>query len=280
MDRCDFPSPAFLLALSLLAASSAFAVSAAEDKAGGDLRAAVQNPISSLISVPFKLAFDGGADNGGATVFSVQPVVPVTVGKWNFVSRLIAPIINAPGDISGLPEIPNPTAGNRVTGLGDFNYSLFLSPVEYDKVIWGVGPSLSLPTATEEQLGSGKWSLGPTAVALTQPAWGSVGILGRHLWDVAGDADRSSVNQTLIEPFANYNLDEGWFLVSDLVVTADWQADSGNRWTVPLGGGMGRLFKFGDQPVNARIEAYWNVEKPDGAPDWQVSFTWQFLFPK
>jgi hypothetical protein len=96
----------------------------------------------------------------------------------------------------------------------------------------------------------------------------------------AGDDDRASVNQTLIEPFLNYNLGKGWYLISDIIIIANWQADSSNRWTVPLGGGVGKLLKIGNQAINVRTEAYYNVEKPDSAPDWQWGFTIQFLFPK
>ena len=250
---------------------------------GGDLRSAVQNPISSLVSLPFKFNFDYGAKNGDGTILNIQPVVPVTVGDWNLVNRAIIPLAHVDGAIQGANN-PNPELGkgakDSASGLGDINYSLYFSPTKYDKVIWGVGPSINLPTATDDQLGSGKWSAGITGVALTVPSWGSMGILGRQLWSFAGDSDRSHVNQTLIEPFLNYNLDNGWFLLTDLIITANWQADSKNVWTVPVGGGAGRVFKIGDQAINSRLEAYYNVVTPDGAPDWTVSFTWQFLFPK
>lgn len=246
---------------------------------GGDLRAAVQNPISSLISLPFKFSFDYGAENGDGTILNVQPVYPITKGDWNYVSRLILPIASVDGPIS-TSENPNPGGVGSASGLGDTNYSLYLSPVKYDKVIWGAGPSLMMPTASDDQLGSGKWSAGITAVALTQPKWGSLGILGRHLWSFAGESNRSDVNQSLIEPFANYNLDAGWFLITDMVITANWEASSNQRWTVPVGGGVGRIFKIGNQPINSRIEAYYNVARPDSAPEWSWSFTFQFLFPK
>ena len=252
---------------------------AAEKPEGGDLRSAAQHPISSLISVPLKFTFDFGAENGEATILSINPVVPVTVGNWNLVSRALIPLAHVDGAILG-PNNPSPEPGGSATGLGDINYSLFFSPVKYDKVIWGVGPSINLPTATSDQLGSGKWSAGVTAVALTQPGWGSMGILGRQLWSFAGDSNRSDVNQTLIEPFVNYNLKNGWFLLSDSVITANWNASSSNTWTVPVGGGAGRLFKLGNQPINARVEAYYNVVRPDGAPNWTLGFQWQFLFPK
>ncbi len=251
----------------------------AQDKGGGDLRAAVQNPISSLISLPFKFSFDYGAQNGDGTILNIQPVYPITKGDWNYVNRVILPIADVDGAITS-PNNPSPLGADSASGLGDTNYSVFLSPVEYDKVIWGVGPSLNLPTASDDQLGSGKWSAGITGVALTQLKWGSVGILGRQLWSFAGDDDRSNVSQLLVEPFLNYNLPNGWFLITDLVMTSNWKASSGQRWTVPLGGGVGRVYKIGNQAVNNRVEVYYNVERPDAAPDWSWTFTFQFLFPK
>ena len=93
-------------------------------------------------------------------------------------------------------------------------------------------------------------------------------------------APEPAVSQSLIEPFVNYNLDKGWCLITDMIITANWEASSENKWTVPLGGGFGRIFKIGDQAINSRLEAYYNVERPDGAPNWQLTFTWQLLFPK
>ncbi|MBT8364843.1 MAG: neuromedin U [Deltaproteobacteria bacterium] len=253
---------------------------ASQGQGGDDLRSAVQNPISSLISLPFKFTFDYGAPNGEASFLNIQPVVPITVGNWNLVNRAIIPLIDSPGEVAGTPGIPNPVPGDGATGLGDINYSLFFSPVEYDKVIWGIGPSITMPTATDKELGSEKWSAGPTGVVLFQPKWGTFGMLARHLGSFAGDSDRKNVNQSLFEPFVNYNLPNGWYLITDIIVTANWDLDSSDVWTVPLGGGVGKLFKIGNQAINARAEAYYNVAKPDNAPDWQWGFTVQFLFPK
>ena len=247
---------------------------------GGDLRSAVQNPISSLISLPFKFTFDYGAPDGEASFLSIQPVVPITVGNWNLVNRAIIPLIHTTGEVAGTPGIPNPIEGDGATGLGDINYSLFFSPVKYDKAIWGIGPSITIPTATDKELGSEKWSAGPTGVVLFQPKWGTFGMLARHLGSFAGDSDRKNINQSLFEPFVNYNLPNGWYLITDIIMTANWDLDSSDVWTVPLGGGVGKLFKIGNQAINARAEAYYNVEKPDNAPNWQWGFTVQFLFPK
>jgi hypothetical protein len=250
-----------------------------------DLRAKTQNPIGSLIAVPLENNFDFGADNGEAYILSIQPIIPVRVGDWNLINRIIAPVIRVPGTIQGLPVLPqggteDENKSDSKWGLGDINYSLFLSPAEPGKIIWGVGPSLTLRTATSDLTGSGKWSAGPTAVVLIQPKPWSMGILGRQLWSFAGSHNRDSVSQFLVQPFANYNLDDGWFLFSDPTITANWKAGSGNRWTVPLGAGVGRLFKIGGQAINTRAGAFYNIEKPDRAPDWTIKFTLQFLFPK
>jgi hypothetical protein len=269
--------PIILLALGLAGPATA-------QSDGGGLGAAVQNPISSLVSVPFKFTFDNGAANGDANILNIQPVIPVTVGNWNLVNRFIVPLANAPGGVTNLPSNPgigDPTEPGSVTGLGDINYTLFFSPVEpTNGVVWGIGPSITAPTATDDRLGSGKWSGGPSAVALLQPGWGTYGGLVRHLWSFAGDGNRRDVSQTLIEPFINYNLQNGWYLISDSVITYDWNLVGSNGWTVPVGGGVGRVTKWGEQPVNLRGEAYYNVVRPNSAPEWTVGFTVQFLFPK
>ena len=270
----------FSIAGIILLSALSLCVSAEEQKEDGDdLRAAVQNPISSLVSLPFKFNFDYGAENGDGIILNIQPVYPITKGKWNYVSRLILPVASVDGAIS-TPENPNPSGLDSASGLGDTNYSLYLSPVEYDDVIWGVGPSLMIPTASDDQLGSGKWSTGPTAVVLVQPKPWTLGLLGRQLWSFAGDSDRKNINQTLFEPFVNYNLPKGWYLISDIIMTANWDLDSSDVWTVPLGGGVGKLLKIGKQAINVRAEAYYNVEKPNNGTDWQWGFTVQFLFPK
>jgi hypothetical protein len=268
-----------LLAMFIL--FSATSVIAAE-AGGDDLRAKAQNPVSSMYSLPLKLMLDFGAPDDEAVFFNVNPVLPVTVGDWNLVNRIIIPaIVSVDGFIGGTPDIPEGAPSeDRETGLGDINYSLYFSPADAKGMIWGLGPSINLPTANKDQLGSGKWSGGAAGVVLLQPKWGTYGGLIRQLWSFAGDGDRADVNQFLIEPFLNYNLDGGWYLILDPIITANWDAPSSQRWTVPVGGGLGKLFSIGKQTINSRLEAYYMIERPDNAPDWQLIFTWQFLFPK
>jgi hypothetical protein len=213
-------------------------------------------------------------------VLNIQPVIPFTVGDWNIISRTIAPLIDLPDLTSGLPELPEGVNGGSTFGLGDINQSFYLSPAQPGPIIWGIGPSLTLPTATDENIGSEKWSAGPAAVVLAQPGPWVVGSLVRQLWSFAGDSDRQDVSQLLIQPFVNYNMADGWYLVSAPIITANWEADSDDRWTVPIGGGFGKIFKIGDQPINAQLSGFRNVEHPQYGPEWIMRFQLQLLFPK
>ena len=69
-------------------------------------------------------------------------------------------------------------------------------------------------------------------------------------------------------------------VTSSPIVTANWETGHGDRWTVPVGGGFGRVFRIGEQPVNMQLAAYYNVARPTGASDWQLRAQVQLLFPK
>ena len=95
------------------------------------------------------------------------------------------------------------------------------------------------------------------------------------------DNDGNKVNLFSWQPFINYNLDDGWYLSSSPLITTNWQPDSDNTWTVPLGGGIGRIFRIGKRPVNCSLQGFYNVENPDDlGPAWSIRFTPQFLFPR
>jgi hypothetical protein len=106
-----------------------------------------------------------------------------------------------------------------------------------------------------------------------------VGGLVQNVWSFAGSGD-SSVNTFLLQPFINYNLQDGWYLSAAPIITADWTADSSERWTVPVGGGLGRVFVAGSQPMNLQVQAFYNVEKPEFGADWSLRIQLQLLFPK
>ncbi len=240
----------------------------------GDLQKATQNPISSLISVPLQnnANFGVGPLDRTQNVLNIQPVIPVRVSeKWNLITRTIVPLIYQ-------PDVTQRNLG--VMGLGDINPTFFLSPAKPGKLIWGIGPSFILPTATNRVLGQGKWSAGPSVVALVQPGHWTIGALVNNVWNFAGRSDKPAVNQMLLQYFINYNLKKGWFTVLAPIITANWKASRSNVWTVPFGGGIGRIMKFGTQPVNLSVQFYGNATHPAGTSPWSMRMQLAFLFPK
>jgi hypothetical protein len=248
------------------------------------LRNAAQNPIASLISVPIQENFNFNNSPGDRTqnVLNIQPVIPLRVSKdWNLIVRWITPVIYQPLPIAQAYGPPVQSTG--VYGLGDMNPSFFFSPAKPHKLIWGVGPSIVLPTATNTTfLGQGKFSVGPSVVVLVQPKPWTIGFLANNIWSVAGhsDLDKPPVNQFLLQWFVNYNMKKGWYLTTSPIVTANWRAPSGSVWTVPFGGGVGRIMKVGFQPVNITAQFYGNAVRPPGVSPWGLRLQFVLLFPK
>ncbi len=236
-----------------------------------ELARAVQNPVANLISLPFQnnTTFEFGPQEEPLNVLNIQPVWPFELNQnWNLITRTILPVISQPALSPGQ---------SRITGLGDTNFTAFLSPAKGAKIIWGAGPSINIPTATDSRLGPGEWGLGPSLIALGMPGNWVVGGLVSNVWDINGDTD---INTFFSQWFANYNLKDGWYLVTAPIITANWEASSGNVWTVPVGGGAGRVFRIGKQPVNFSLQAYYNVEKPQLVGRWGSRVQLQFMFPK
>ena len=260
------------------------------------LQKATQNPVASLISVPIQnnSNFGIGPNDRTQDVLNIQPVVPIKLSKnWNLVVRWITPIIwqPAPGtqnlEIFGIEEnTPASLAAQSaikqvgVFGFGDMQPTFFLSPAKSGKLIWGIGPYFILPTASSQVLGQGKLSMGPSVVVLTQPGHWTIGALINNGWSVAGSGGRPAVNQMLLQYFINYNLKKGWYISSTPTITANWKASSGNQWVVPFGGGMGRIMRFGFQPVNISARFFGNAVHPAGGSSWTMQLSLAFLFPK
>jgi hypothetical protein len=240
----------------------------------GGLARQVQNPVASLISVPFQNNFNFGVgpDNDLQYILNVQPVLPVKLNDdWSLISRTILPLVYQP--------ILAPGVGD-VFGLGDIQEQLYLSPAKVSSFIWGAGPVLQFPSATDMSLGAGKWAAGPGGVALFMTGPWVFGALANNIWSYGGDNGRADVDLMTVQPFVNYNFSEGWYVTSSPIITANWEADGDNRWTVPIGGGVGKIFRIGTQPINAQLASYYNVERPDGAAEWQIRFQIQLLFPR
>src|SRR5215475_8496029 len=238
-----------------------------------DLAKQSQNPIADLVSVPFQsnTNFHTGPFKRTQEILNIQPVVPLHINEnWNLISRTIMPVMSQ----------PDPIFNSNTNGIGDITQEFFVSPAHPGPLIWGVGPVFTVPSATDPILGQGKVLFGPTVVLLTTPGHWVIGVLANNQWSVGGNPLLPRVNAFLMQPFINYNMAHGWYLTSAPIMTANWLAAAGERWTVPLGGGFGRIFKLGDQPVSASIAAYYNVGRPTGTATWQLRTFVSLLFPE
>ncbi|HEY6342553.1 MAG TPA: neuromedin U [Bryobacteraceae bacterium] len=276
--------------------SSTHADKSSTDSDQDELRKAAQNPIASLISVPLQnnTNFGIGPFDRTQNILDIEPVIPVRISEnWNLIIRWIIPVIGqpAPGtanlEVYGIEEnTPAYFAAQEVQknagvfGFGDMTPTFFLSPAKPHKLIWGIGPYFILPTATSTVLGQGKLSLGPSIVALVQPTHWTIGVLINNAWSVAGSGGRRAVNQMLLQYFVNYNMHKGWYLAFQPIITANWEAASGNVWTVPFGGGVGRIMRLGAQPVNIQAQFFGNAVHPSSGSPWSMRLQLAFLFPK
>lgn len=296
-----------LLALAALAAS-AFA----EDDAA-EIAKKLSNPVASLISVPFQANWDFGSgplDKGEQFKLNFQPVVPLELNKdWNLIIRTIVPYISQEdvhtGPVPKFPGLPKDIlndfpervrddldraaekAFNRAVkkrpvdrhqnGLGDTTQSFFLSPKEgLGGWILGIGPALNYPTATDDLLGSEKWSAGPTLLLLQQKHGWTYGFLSNHLWSFAGDDSRRSVNATFVQPFISYQTKTHTTLGVNSESTYDWNE---SQWTVPLNVTVSQMLKIGKLPVQLTFGGRYYAEGPSGAPDWGLRAVVTLVLP-
>jgi hypothetical protein len=242
---------------------------------GPDLAQLVQNPIAKVISLPFQnnLNFGVGPDHDPQDVLNIQPVLPIKISDdWNVITRTIIPVDYQP---------PLSPEGSAVGGVGDVNLALYFSPARpTNGIIWGIGPAFIFPSASHEVLGQGKFSTGLSAVALTIRGPWLVGALVTEVTSVSGDTYRRNVDQMLMQPFINYNFPRGWYLTSSPIITANWKAPGSQQWTVPVGAGGGRAFRVGKQALNAQVQAFNDVARPNGSGSWTLRVQFQLLFPK
>jgi hypothetical protein len=252
-----------------------------------ELRAMAQNPLAPIYSLPLKYVYHGDANRGGVSVGSIQPTFPLALDNdWNLINQLTLNFIGTPGGVTGIENLPNPYMKNPAlgfkgaAGLADLTFTSLLSPAQHGEFNWGVGVMTTMPSdAPSRELGSGKFSFGPMATVVWQNKNWMLGLQASQQWSAFGSAGRQSVSQTILKPLLSYNLSEGWYVLSNMTLVGNWEQPSDQQWTVPIGGGVGKTFSLGDYKMNARLEGYYNVDRPDQAPDWSFASTLQLLFP-
>lgn len=244
---------------------------AAAEPNATELAKQTQNPIASLISVPFQGNWDVGIGDRKATgtLLNFQPVVPFPISpSTNVILRVIMPLTSQPS-VDG---------STRYGGLGDVVASVFFSPSKPSRLIWGVGPVFLLPTATNKALGTEKMGMGPTAVVLTQPGKWTIGALANQIWSTDGAKDRTAVNAMYLQPFLNYNLGKGLAIGTNMEATASWKAKE--VWSAPLLFTVSKIAMLGKRPVNLLMGAGPYVAGPAGAPSWRFRLAATFLYPR
>lgn len=247
----------------------------AQESGDADLAQELSNPVADLISVPFQMNYDRGIgplDDGWKLQTNIQPVVPFSINdNLNLITRTIMPVIHQ-DDIF-------PGAGSQF-GLGDINMSLFFSPKKPTSggLIWGAGPVLLFPTATDSLLGGKKWGAGPALVALTMRGQWTIGLLANHLWSYAGDSDRQDISNTFVQPFAAYTWPSAWTVSLQSESTYNWKTE---KWSVPINAAVSKLVRWGRLPVSLQAGVGYWAESPETGPEgFRFRLQATFVLPK
>jgi hypothetical protein len=248
----------------------------AQEKPGSsaqELAQKLNNPVASLISVPFQnnLDYGIGAYGGAKYTLNFQPVIPITLSrKWNLITRYIIPIIDQQ-DISA--------EGKSEFGLSDATVSAFFSPAgTRNGWIWGAGPAFLVPIGTHDLLSTRKWGIGPTALLLRQAKGLTYGFLANQLWSVAGNENRNDINQLFLQPFFAYNWKTGAGLSVNAEMTFDWKGNTTTAFLNPIVTGVTKL---GNQAISLGVGPRIPLAGPSHSqPDFGLRAVLTFVFPQ
>ncbi|MEV8466887.1 transporter [Fluviibacterium sp. DFM31] len=263
----------FRLFAALIIAFAITPLAVAQSDKDADLAKKLSNPVADLISVPFQLNYNEGYASGDGEQWqlNIQPVIPISISHdWNLISRTILPVISQDGVIPG--------EGDQF-GFGATTQSFFFSPKAPTRggLIWGVGPVLLIPTATDG-IATNQWGAGLTGVALTQRGPWTVGGLANHIWSVTGNDKDGKISASFLQPFVSYTTPKATSFTLNTESTYDWED---KQWSVPVNALIGQVVELGAQPVQFSLGARYWAESPDNGPDgWGARFQMTFLFPK
>ncbi len=261
MNKTIFPILIFLLGITNLLA---------QEKSPEELAKMAQNPLANMMSFPSQdnTTFGNGPNSDRTSnVLNIQPVLPFFNG--HLITRTIIPIISTPDYTK---------ESGSITGIGDINMTLFYSPTPKNGLTWGIGPVFVIPT--NSKVSSHKFSPGASFLLLKMSKKFVYGFLVSNVWSVAGDEDYSNVNSFLGQYFINMNFPKGWYITSAPIITANWEAESNQKWVVPFGAGAGKIVKIGKIPFNLQAQLFYNAIRPDNYGSFSTRFQIQMMLPK
>lgn len=228
------------------------------------------NPVASLISVPFQnnINYGIGPYNGVKYTLNIQPVIPFKLSdNLNLITRYILPVVDQ-RNITGLNA--------HEFGLSDATVTAFFAP-KSKKIIYGIGPALLIPTATQKFLGTQKFGIGPGALVMHQGKGLTVGFIANQIWSVAGADDRSDVNQFYTQVFLSHSYKSGASWGVNAEITQNWES---NMTLISLNPTLGGITKFGDQVVQFSVQPLIPIVGHESIrPDWGLRAAVAFVFP-
>jgi len=238
----------------------------------------VENPVTGITRVPVVNAtlFGVPPNNRVGNAFVLAPILPALFrGGWSLVTRTVIPVV-----------VTVPVGTARQTGFGDIT-----SEVVGHKLLKGrkdqfydvaLGPFVGFPSASDDFLGTGRWRLGPELiVGIAARRWVTV-LAVRNEWSVGSNGTRDDVNRLLLDYLLFYNLPKLFYLVYEPIITADWEANPGDRWTLPVGIGLGRHHRLPKRPrlaITTRLSGLYNAVRTNRDPKGQLLFTLVFWKP-
>lgn len=227
------------------------------------------NPNTPLASLNFKNQFrwfDGdlpNADGQSSYTMLFQPSLPFPLdnGGLVFFRPAIPLVANQP--------VPGGSGFNEESGIGDIVFDLAYAPKRDDGLLVAYGVVSSLPTATNDALGSDRFTLGPEILYGKLTKEYVLGVFPNHQWSIAGSGNKD-ISLTTIQVFASILPGGGWNYGSGPIINYDWKSE---QWTVPLNFNFGKTIIWNKKPWKLSMEINYYVERADAfAPEWMIGF--------
>jgi hypothetical protein len=252
----------------------------------GEIDRKLNNPLTDLWSLTFqnntniqKGDLVDGREYSNNLFF--QPFLPFAIGddkETMLTFRPVFPLVTNP--VFGDPGSGKST--DHDTGLGDTQLLVLAGPNVQTDWVWGLGSTFKFPTATEDTLGEDKYQAGPAGMIFNIGKPWIYGVLAQHWWSYAGDGDRDT-SRTDIQYTVRYSLPDAWSVGMGPTIAIDWEEweeDSDNRYTVPVGLGVTKTIRWGKMPVKLRLETHYSVIRPDDyGNEWVIRFQFTPVLP-